>query len=45
MAKLRRIYRCRHCGNTVEVLHEGDGTLVCCEEPMKLLEEKTVKEE
>ena len=41
MAKLNRIYRCRHCGNIVTVLHEGDGTLVCCGEDMKLLEEKT----
>ena len=45
MAKLKKIYRCNHCGNIVEVLHEGSGTLVCCGEAMQLLEEKTVKEE
>jgi superoxide reductase len=45
MTKLKEIYRCRHCGNIVEVLHEGGGTLVCCGEPMQLLDEKTAKEE
>ncbi len=41
MAKLREIYKCEICGNIVEVIHEGDGSLVCCNEEMKLLEEKT----
>ncbi len=41
MAKLREIYKCEICGNIVEVVHEGDGSLVCCNEEMKLLEEKT----
>ncbi|MEO0131645.1 MAG: desulfoferrodoxin [candidate division WOR-3 bacterium] len=35
------IYRCKICGNIVEVLHTGAGTLVCCGEPMELLTEKT----
>ena len=41
MTKLRQIYRCNVCGNIVEMLHAGDGELVCCEEPMELLKEKT----
>jgi superoxide reductase len=41
MAKLREIYKCNVCGNIVEVIHEGVGELVCCGEPMELLEEKT----
>jgi superoxide reductase len=41
MAKLRGIYKCEICGNIVEVLHEGIGALVCCDEEMTLLEEKT----
>jgi superoxide reductase len=45
MAKLGKVYRCKHCGNIVTVLHEGDGTLVCCGEAMRLLEEKTAKQE
>lgn len=30
------VYRCLVCGNIVEVLHAGQGELVCCGEPMKL---------
>ena len=41
MAKQIQIYKCNICGNIVEVLHGGDGELVCCGEPMELLEEKT----
>jgi superoxide reductase len=44
MAKLMRTYRCNLCGNVVEVLHVGDGTLVCCGQPMELLKEKTKDE-
>ena len=40
MAKFREIYKCEICGNIVEVLHEGIGVLVCCDEEMKLVEEK-----
>jgi len=39
-AKLQ-IYKCEICGNIVEVLHEGQGELVCCGKPMKLLVENT----
>lgn len=41
MTKRLQVYRCEKCGNIVEVLHEGAGELVCCGQPMKLLEEKT----
>ncbi len=41
MAKLREIYKCEICGNIVEVLHGGEGALVCCGEEMKKMEEKT----
>jgi superoxide reductase len=41
MAKLYGIYKCEVCGNIVEVLHEGDGELVCCGKPMKLFTENT----
>jgi superoxide reductase len=40
MAKKGKIYRCAICGNIVEVLEEGAGTLVCCGQDMNLLEEK-----
>ena len=41
MAEKLEIYKCAVCGNIVEVLHGGAGELVCCGEPMQLLEEKT----
>lgn len=41
MTELKQIYRCNVCGNIVEVLHAGVGELVCCGQPMELLEEKT----
>jgi superoxide reductase len=41
MTKRGQVYKCEVCGNIVEVLHEGAGELVCCGQPMKLLEEKT----
>ena len=41
MTKVKQIYKCEICGNIVEVLHEGVGELVCCEQPMKLMEEQT----
>jgi superoxide reductase len=42
MAKRLEIYKCDVCGNIVEIIHEGDGELVCCNQPMKLMEENTV---
>lgn len=41
MTELKQIYRCNVCGNIVEVLHAGVGQLVCCDQPMELLKEKT----
>jgi len=36
-----QVYKCSVCGNMVEVLFAGGGELVCCGQPMNLLEEKT----
>lgn len=44
MTQKREIYKCKICGNIIEVLHDGVGTLVCCGQPMNLMEEK-IKEE
>jgi len=41
MTKRNEIYKCEKCGNIVEVLGEGAGTLSCCDEEMKLLDEQT----
>ena len=39
MTKVKEVYKCEVCGNIVEVLHDGAGTLVCCGKPMTLQEE------
>jgi superoxide reductase len=44
MAKKLEIYKCMVCGNIVEVLHGGDGELVCCGQPMKKLVARTEDE-
>ena len=44
MAEKLEVYKCMVCGNIVEVLHGGDGELVCCGEPMKNLVTKTADE-
>ena len=41
MIEKMQVYKCEVCGNIVEVLHVGGGTLVCCGQPMKLQDEKT----
>ena len=41
MAEKLQVYKCNLCGNIVEVLHGGDGELVCCGKPMNLLTENT----
>ena len=41
MAKRLDIYKCDFCGNVVELVHGGADALVCCNEPMKKLDEQT----
>ena len=41
MARRLEVYKCELCGNIVEVLTGGAGELVCCGQPMTLLDEKT----
>ena len=41
MAKVLQVYKCEMCGHIVEVIHEGGGTLTCCNQPMTLLAENT----
>lgn len=40
MTERLQVYKCDICGNIVEVLHSGVGQLVCCGQPMRLLEEQ-----
>ena len=37
--KKTALYKCELCGNMVEVLHVGGGTLVCCGQEMTALNE------
>ena len=37
MTKKGQVYVCEICGNKVEVLEAGAGTLVCCGQNMKLI--------
>lgn len=41
MTQKLQVYKCEICGNIVTVLHTGVGQLVCCNQPMNLLEENT----
>jgi superoxide reductase len=42
MGSKQQIYKCSKCGNMLEMVHYGGGPLVCCGEPMALLEENSV---
>ena len=44
MAERLEVYKCMLCGNIVEVVHGGEGEIVCCGEPMKKLAAKTAEE-
>ena len=41
MAKKLEVYKCQVCGHIVEVIHDGDGTMVCCGKNMSLLKENS----
>jgi superoxide reductase len=42
MPEKLEIYKCEVCGNIVELVHGGQGELVCCGQPMNLFSENTV---
>ena len=42
MTKKLEIYKCEICGNMVEMIHEGQGEMVCCGQLMKLFVENSV---
>lgn len=43
MTEKLEVYQCEVCGNMVEVLHVGQGTLVCCGQNM-VLQKENIKE-
>ena len=40
MTEKFEIFRCKVCGNVVEIIEGGEGELVCCNEPMELIKVK-----
>lgn len=42
MTERLEVYKCELCGNMVDVLHAGEGELVCCGQPMVCQKENTV---
>ena len=45
MTKENGIYKCEICGNIISVIEAHNGELVCCGQPMGLMEEKTTEQE
>jgi len=43
MTERLQIYKCEVCGNIVEMLHPGQGQMVCCNQNMTLYKENTVE--
>jgi len=41
MTQFKQIYKCPVCGNIVEILDAGNGQLICCGQPMQLMEAHT----
>lgn len=40
MTNVGELYVCRICGNAVEVVVTGSGILVCCGQPMEIVEDE-----
>ncbi|MGA1871020.1 MAG: desulfoferrodoxin [bacterium] len=40
MTQKMEVYKCEVCGNIIEMVHQGAGELVCCNQPMKKMEEQ-----
>ena len=45
MTERLQLYKCNICGNIVEIINGGAGTLVCCSLPMVQLKEHSSEEE
>ena len=43
--KQNGIYKCEICGNVISVIEAKEPQIICCGQPMKLLEEKTQEDE
>jgi superoxide reductase len=38
---MHEVYQCGVCGKIVQIVVDGKGTLVCCNQPMSLVQEKS----
>ena len=45
MTEVNEIYKCEICGNVVSTIENGPGKLVCCGQPMDLMEENAIEKE
>ena len=41
MTSTMELYKCEICGNIIEVVYPGYGTITCCSQPMKKYDEQT----
>lgn len=41
LTKRKQIYKCEVCGKVIEILNPGVPETICCDKPMKLMEEQT----
>ncbi len=41
MTERLQVYKCEVCGNMIEIIHSGAGTIICCNKPMILQEENS----
>jgi superoxide reductase len=42
MTEINQSYKCNVCGNLVKIIQAGQGTLICCGQPMELVIETVV---
>lgn len=40
---MKKFFKCQHCGNIIEMVHESGVPVVCCGEPMKELVPNTTE--
>ena len=45
MTEHLELYKCEICGNIVQVMHSGDGELICCGKPMNVIKPHLPEEE
>ena len=45
MSEKMSLYKCNVCGNIIEIIHAGEGQLVCCSLPMEELKEQNNDDE